>query len=94
MCKTQLEKCCEYIINIFHQYSIRTPPPDMLSKGEFAKMVKEQLPNVIRNTKNPEAMNRFFNELDQNKDGQVSFDEFVNLVSRLLTSTTSTEPAV
>ncbi|KAK9391026.1 putative protein2-like [Crotalus adamanteus] len=84
MSKTQLEKCCDCIMDVFHKYSMPLDHPDKLSKGEFAKMLREQLPNFIQSTKNTEAMNRLFNELDQNKDGELSFEEWLTLIGRFL----------
>ncbi|XP_015668886.1 protein S100-A12 [Protobothrops mucrosquamatus] len=84
MSKTQLEKCCDCIMDVFHKYSTITEHPDMLSKGEFANLLREQLPNYIQSTKNTEAMDRLFNELDKNKDQMLSFEEFMTLVGRFM----------
>ena len=39
---------------------------------------------VPQNTKDQPAIDQIFQELDTNKDGQVSFEEFIVLVSRVL----------
>ncbi|ETE56099.1 hypothetical protein L345_18191, partial [Ophiophagus hannah] len=51
MSQTQLEKCLECIIDIFHKYSIQKEHHDRISKAEFAKLLKEQLPNFIQNSR-------------------------------------------
>ncbi|KAM3824524.1 protein S100-A12-like [Vipera latastei] len=84
MSQTPLEKCCECIMDVFHKYSIQKPHHDMLSKAEFAKLLKEQLPNFIQTTKNPEGIERLFKELDQNKDNEINFQEFLTLMGRFL----------
>ncbi|XP_070806910.1 protein S100-A9-like [Pituophis catenifer annectens] len=84
MSQTQMEKCCECIIDIFHKYSIQKEHYDMLSKAEFAKMLKEQFPNFIQGSKKPEDIDSLFKELDQNKDGQLSFEETMAFIGKFL----------
>uniref|UniRef100_A0A670Z9A3 Protein S100 n=1 Tax=Pseudonaja textilis TaxID=8673 RepID=A0A670Z9A3_PSETE len=81
---TQMEKCCECIIDVFHKYSIQKEHHDRLSKAELSKLLKEQLPNFIQGSKDPAAIDRLFKELDQNKDQEVSFEEFMAFVSKVL----------
>ncbi|XP_032089922.1 protein S100-A9-like [Thamnophis elegans] len=84
MSQTQLEKCCQCIIDVFHKYSKLTDHHDRLSKAEFAKMLREQIPNFLKDNKNPDGVNRLFNELDQNKDRELSFEEFMTFLGRFL----------
>uniref|UniRef100_A0A8C6XQA3 Protein S100 n=1 Tax=Naja naja TaxID=35670 RepID=A0A8C6XQA3_NAJNA len=81
MSQTQMEKCCECIIDVFHKYSIQTDHHDRLSKAEFAKLLKEQLQTSSRASGDADGL---FNELDENKDGQLSFKEFTTLVQEAL----------
>ncbi|OWK04948.1 S100A12 [Cervus elaphus hippelaphus] len=67
---TKLEDYLEGIINIFHQYSVRLGDYDTLIKRELKQLITKELPNTLK--------------LDANKDGQVSFEEFIVLVSRVL----------
>ncbi|XP_026549429.1 protein S100-A12-like [Notechis scutatus] len=85
MPQTQMEKCCECIIDVFHKYSMQKKPYDMLSKAELAQLLREQLPNFIQGSRDPAATDRLFKELDQNKDEKVSFDEFMRLVGTVFT---------
>ncbi|KAK2494348.1 hypothetical protein MC885_019561 [Smutsia gigantea] len=81
---TKLEDHLEGIINIFHQYSIRVGNFDTLSKGELKQLITKELPNTLKNTKDKGAIDDIFQELDHNKDGQVSFTEFLTLIGRVL----------
>uniref|UniRef100_A0A8C6XT95 S100 calcium binding protein A12 n=1 Tax=Naja naja TaxID=35670 RepID=A0A8C6XT95_NAJNA len=84
MSQTQMEKCCECIIDVFHKYSIQTDHHDRLSKAEFAKLLKEQLPNFIQGSKASGDADGLFNELDKNKDQELTFEEFMTFVGKFL----------
>ncbi|CAI9151430.1 unnamed protein product [Rangifer tarandus platyrhynchus] len=81
---TKLEDYLEGIINIFHQYSVRLGDSDTLIKSELKQLITKELPNTLKNTKDQPAIDKIFQELDANKDGQVNFEEFIVLVSRVL----------
>ncbi|XP_003941944.1 protein S100-A12 [Saimiri boliviensis] len=81
---TKLEEHLEGIVNIFHQYSVRTGNPDTLSKGELKKMMAKELVNLIENAKDKATVDETFQGLDANQDDQVSFQEFISLVARVL----------
>ncbi|KAM6435401.1 protein S100-A12-like [Liasis olivaceus] len=84
MSHTQLEKDLESIVDIYHKYSIQQEHYDRLSKREVSRLLKEQLPNFLKSKKNPDAIDRIFKELDQNKDGEVSFEESMALIVQVL----------
>ncbi|KAF0880540.1 protein S100-A12 [Hyaena hyaena] len=81
---TKLEDHLEGIINVFHQYSVRVGHFDTLSKGELKQLITRELTNSIKNTKDQPTIDKIFQDLDADKDGQVTFDEFVVLVCRVL----------
>ncbi|KAJ1064179.1 hypothetical protein K5549_014593 [Capra hircus] len=81
---TKLEDHLEGIINIFHQYSIRLGHYDTLVKRELKQLITKELPNCLKNTKDQPTVDEIFQDLDTNKDKEVSFEEFVVLVSRVL----------
>ncbi|XP_058556334.1 protein S100-A12-like [Neofelis nebulosa] len=81
---TKLEEHLEGIINVFHRYSSRVGDPDTLSKGELKQLITRELTNSLQNTKDQATIDKIFQDLDADKDGQVTFDEFVVLVSRVL----------
>ncbi|XP_048364755.1 protein S100-A12-like [Sphaerodactylus townsendi] len=84
MSETQLEKCCECIINIFHQYSVRVDHFDMLSKSELKKLIEQQLPNFLKKTKDQKSVDALMAELDKDKNGQLSFEETMPFIVRIL----------
>uniref|UniRef100_A0A7N4PWD6 EF-hand domain-containing protein n=2 Tax=Sarcophilus harrisii TaxID=9305 RepID=A0A7N4PWD6_SARHA len=84
---TDLENSCETIVNIFHQYSVRTDDFDTLSFNEFNRLVKEQFPNWLGRVNDPEFITNTFRSVDKNKDKQVDFGEFVNLLIPLIKAT-------
>uniref|UniRef100_A0A452QGB2 EF-hand domain-containing protein n=2 Tax=Ursus TaxID=9639 RepID=A0A452QGB2_URSAM len=81
---TKLEDHMEGIINVFHQYSVRVGHYDKLSKGEMKQLITKELPNTLKNTKDQATIDKTFQDLDADKDGQIDFSEFVNLVVRVL----------
>uniref|UniRef100_A0A8C4KSZ1 EF-hand domain-containing protein n=1 Tax=Equus asinus asinus TaxID=83772 RepID=A0A8C4KSZ1_EQUAS len=76
---TKLEDHLEGVINIFHQYSVRVGHFDTLSKGELKQLITREL-----NTKDKATIDQIFQDLDADKDGQVTFNEFVVLVCKVL----------
>ncbi|XP_058921843.2 protein S100-A12 [Kogia breviceps] len=81
---TKLEDHLEGIINIFHHYSIRVGHYDTLKKCELRQLITKELPNALKNTKDQPSIDKLFQELDADKDAQITFEEFVVLVSRVL----------
>uniref|UniRef100_A0A8C3YC17 Protein S100 n=1 Tax=Catagonus wagneri TaxID=51154 RepID=A0A8C3YC17_9CETA len=81
---TKLEDHLEGIINVFHQYSVRLGHFDTLIKRELKQLITKELPTILQNTKDQATIDKIFQELDANQDGQVSFNEFVALVTKVL----------
>ncbi|XP_004403098.1 PREDICTED: protein S100-A12 [Odobenus rosmarus divergens] len=81
---TKLEDHLEGIINVFHQYSVRVGHYDKLSKGEMKQLITRELPNTLQNTKEQATIDKIFQELDADKDGEVTFKEFVSLIVSVL----------
>ncbi|MBN3317664.1 S10A9 protein, partial [Atractosteus spatula] len=53
---------------------------DSLSGKEFQKLVQTQLSNILSDTESAKAVKEMKEGLDTNKDGKVSFQEFMSLV--------------
>ncbi|XP_021537718.1 protein S100-A12 [Neomonachus schauinslandi] len=81
---TKLEDHLEGIINVFHQYSVRVGHFDKLSRGEMKQLITRELPNTLKNTKDQATIDKIFQNLDADKDGQVDFGEFVSLIVSVL----------
>ncbi|XP_047384624.1 protein S100-A12 [Sciurus carolinensis] len=82
-----LEDHLEGIVNIFHQYSVRLGDFDTLCKSELKKLITRDLANTIKNTKDQSTIDKIFQDLDDNADGQVDFKEFLLLVASVLETT-------
>ncbi|XP_071063546.1 protein S100-A12-like [Dasypus novemcinctus] len=81
---TKLEDHMEGVINVFHQYSVRWGHHDTLSKGELKQLILKELTNTLQNTKDQATIDKIFNDLDADKDGQITFNEFVPLIATLV----------
>ncbi|XP_004717759.1 protein S100-A12 [Echinops telfairi] len=81
---TKMEEHLEGLLNIFHQHSVRLGHVDTLTKGEMRQLIPKELPNTLKNTKNPSANDKIFQELDTDRDGQIDFREFIAVVARLM----------
>ncbi|KAM4805049.1 protein S100-A12-like [Urocitellus parryii] len=75
------------IINIFHQHSAHVGDFDTLFKSELKKLITRELANTIKNSQDPATIDRIFQDLDDNQDGQVDFREFLLLVASVLETT-------
>ncbi|XP_068426554.1 protein S100-A1-like [Clinocottus analis] len=77
---TELEKCMESLITIFHHYADEDSDGKSLSKKEFSKLLETELPNFLKSQKDPKAVEKIRKDLDQNGDSKVDFEEFMSLV--------------
>ncbi|KAM6395133.1 protein S100-A12-like [Rhynochetos jubatus] len=80
--KTDLELALECITNIYHQYAIKRPIDDYLSKTEFSMLLKENAKPFLHNTVPPNTpidnyISRLFVRADHNRDGRLKFTEFL-----------------
>ncbi|XP_020783624.2 protein S100-A10b [Boleophthalmus pectinirostris] len=80
---TDLERCMESLIVVFHNYANEDKDGSTLSKKEFKKLVETELPNFLKAQKNPNLVNQMMKDLDQNKDQKIDFEEFLSLVNGL-----------
>ncbi|XP_074927136.1 protein S100-A12-like isoform X1 [Chelonoidis abingdonii] len=84
---SELEKAIETIINIFHQYSVRVGHFDTLTKGELKQLIDRNLVNFLKRQKDQASIDSLFRELDKNRDQQLSFGEFMVLITRVTIAT-------
>ncbi|XP_061462468.1 protein MRP-126-like [Rhineura floridana] len=82
-----LENAVDTMINVFCQYSNLKPPADKLSKGELKQLMEKELAGFLKNQVNPQAIEELFNQLDQNQEQQLSFEEYMVLISRATSAT-------
>lgn len=77
---TELEKCMESLITIFHRYADEDGDGMTLSKKEVNKLIVTELPTFLKTQKDPKAVEKIRKDLDQNGDDKVDFQEFLSLV--------------
>ncbi|XP_041099021.1 protein S100-A1 [Polyodon spathula] len=54
-----------------------------LGKDEFENLIRTQLPNILTHTKDDEAVADLMRQLDSNKDGKISFREYLDLIGEV-----------
>ncbi|XP_036623594.1 protein S100-A11 [Trichosurus vulpecula] len=81
---TETERCIESLIAVFQRYAGReiTNSPNTLSKTEFLVFMNTELASFTQN-QDPGVLDRMMKKLDLNCDGQLDFQEFLNLIGGL-----------
>ncbi|XP_069041624.1 uncharacterized protein [Lepisosteus oculatus] len=77
---SDLERTMETLITVFHRYADKDGDSNTLSKRELKELMEKELSSFLKSQKDPGAIDKIMRDLDQNGDGQVSFEEFVSLV--------------
>ncbi|KAF7708558.1 hypothetical protein HF521_017615 [Silurus meridionalis] len=80
---SQLENAMETLIKVFHTYSSKEGDKYKLSKAELRSLLQGELSVFLAASKDPLVVEKIINDLDQNRDGEVDFHEFVILVAAL-----------
>ncbi|XP_026228640.1 protein S100-A10b [Anabas testudineus] len=80
---TELEKCMENLIMIFHRYAKEDGNGKTLNKKELKKLIENELPTFLKSQKNPKTVDCIMKDLDSNRDDQLDFEEFLPLVAGL-----------
>ncbi|KAF7235497.1 hypothetical protein EYD10_17670 [Varanus komodoensis] len=82
-----LETALDTVINVFHQYSTHKPHPDKLNNGELKQLIEKELAEFLKNQVNPTSIEEMFKHLDQNKDQEISFKEFMVMIGQVTEAT-------
>ncbi|KAM6994202.1 protein S100-A1-like [Tautogolabrus adspersus] len=77
---SKLQLCVLDLITVFHTYSGREGDKYKLSRGELKNLLQVELAESLAECKKPGELDEIMTGLDQNKDGEVDFTEFVTLV--------------
>ncbi|XP_009574510.1 PREDICTED: uncharacterized protein LOC104075644 [Fulmarus glacialis] len=77
---TETERCIESLLAVFQRYAGREGDNCMLSKREFLAFMNTELAAFTKNQKDPGVLDRMMKKLDLNSDGQLDFQEFLNLI--------------
>ncbi|XP_074540333.1 toll-like receptor 18 [Halichoeres trimaculatus] len=80
---SKLQGAMETLIEVFHSYSGKEGDKFKLSKAELKTLLHEELSIIMAASKDTMVVDRIMSDLDENKDGQVDFQEFVVLVAAL-----------
>ncbi|XP_006036140.1 protein S100-A11 [Alligator sinensis] len=78
---TETERCIESLLAVFQRYAGRSDRDETkLSKTEFLAFMNSELASFTKNQKDPAILDRMMKKLDLNCDGQLDFQEFLNLI--------------
>ncbi|XP_020666424.2 protein S100-A1 [Pogona vitticeps] len=80
---SELENAMGALISVFHSYSGKEGDKYKLSKKELKDLLQNELGSFLETQKDTESVDKIMQELDQNGDGEVDFQEFVVLVATL-----------
>ncbi|XP_061574383.1 protein S100-A10b [Cololabis saira] len=80
---TELERSMESLIMVFHRYAKEGGDKKTLNKKEMKKLIEAELPNFLKTQKDPHTLDRIMKDLDQNRDDELDFEEFVPFVAGL-----------
>ncbi|KAG8543678.1 hypothetical protein GDO81_024038 [Engystomops pustulosus] len=74
------------IIGIFQKYSEKDCSHSKLNKDELNLLIQSEFADVIKNPKDPNTISSLLQILDENNDGEVDFNEFCDLLCKVLKS--------
>ncbi|XP_068586059.1 protein S100-A1-like [Cebidichthys violaceus] len=82
---SQLQIAVEGLINVFRSYSEKEEGGDKykLSKAALKNLLEGEIADFPADSKDSKVVDNIFTTLDENKDGEVDFQEFVVLVAAL-----------
>ncbi|XP_042611752.1 protein S100-A16-like [Cyprinus carpio] len=78
-----MEAAIKTVVSVFLKSS---KGKENLGGKEFQSLVKSQLKNILTGTEDNEAVKNMRQQLDNNEDGKVSFQEYMNLIGYLAQS--------
>ncbi|XP_040275053.1 protein S100-P-like [Bufo bufo] len=80
---SDLETAINLIIDVFDKYSSTEGKKDTLSKGELKTMMEKELPGLIKNAKSKDECGQLLKNLDENRDNEVDFKEYMIFVGAI-----------
>ncbi|KAM4579606.1 protein S100-A11-like [Odontesthes bonariensis] len=78
-----MESAIAALVSQFKVYAGSDGSSDTLSRDEFSRLVKSELPNFFKNAGDSAAVDQLMSSLDKNNDGELSFLEFWQLIGHL-----------
>ncbi|XP_075994417.1 protein S100-A1 [Genypterus blacodes] len=80
---SNLVEAMEMVIAVFHTYSQQEGDLHKLSRKELQQLLRDQFSAFLSPPDDSQEVDKILAELDENKDGQVDFQEFITLVAVL-----------
>ncbi|CAL8396953.1 protein S100-A11 [Gadus morhua] len=78
-----MEAAINVLVSQFKTHAGKDGAATTLSKEEFHSLVKSDLPNLVKNSADPAVIDRLMSSLDENNDGELTFNEFWQLIGTL-----------
>uniref|UniRef100_A0A3P9IM19 Protein S100 n=1 Tax=Oryzias latipes TaxID=8090 RepID=A0A3P9IM19_ORYLA len=78
-----LQGAMEDLITVFYKYSGKEGDKYKLNKKELKNLLHEELSEFLAGPNEASVVEKIMTDLDENKDGEVDFQEFVVLVAAL-----------
>ncbi|XP_030012933.1 protein S100-A1-like [Sphaeramia orbicularis] len=80
---SELQNAMESLVAVFHNYSSKEGDKYKLNKSELKTLLQEELGDFMAVSNDPRRVECILEDLDENGDGEVDFQEFVVLVAAL-----------
>ncbi|XP_072531655.1 protein S100-A11 [Salminus brasiliensis] len=78
-----MESAINVLVSQFKTYAGKDGSSQTLCKEEFQSLVVTQLPNLVKNATDPAVIDQLMGSLDENNDGELTFQEFWQLIGKL-----------
>ncbi|XP_030043655.1 protein S100-A11 [Microcaecilia unicolor] len=88
---TETMRCIETLITVFQRHAGKEGDKNKMSFKEFECFMKTELAPFVENQKDPDVLKKMMSGLDGSgpdgrRDGQLDFQEFLNLIGGLTCS--------
>ncbi|KAL2091351.1 hypothetical protein ACEWY4_013614 [Coilia grayii] len=87
---SDLENSMVSIIDVFHKYSGQKCH---LKKAELKDLINHEMKHFIKKVQDNETLDQLFNDLDQNGDLEIDFQEFIALIAMVTSACHDLFPA-
>ncbi|KAM3910388.1 uncharacterized protein RB166_021006 [Leptodactylus fuscus] len=77
---SELMQAIHSILKIYEKYCQHPCPGQSLKPSEMEQLIQAELSDAIKNTGDPETINLVMKAVDRNRDGEISFKEYITLV--------------
>ncbi|XP_072263244.1 protein S100-P [Pyxicephalus adspersus] len=78
---TELETAMVLVMNVFDKYACTEGKKETLTNNELKKLLEKELPGILQGAKGKDDCDKLLKTLDENKDSEIDFNEFLVLVA-------------